>query len=107
MSFATQFRREVDALYGRRAHWLRHVIDFARPGRPPQFTRRQRGLAIARLQELASDALTDQLARDEFEASVAYRRSWHVKRGKAWRYDMRKREFLDWYDSKVGVTTCI
>jgi len=46
------------------------------------------------LQALASDALADQFARDEFEASVADRRSWHVKRGKGWRYGDRKRHLV-------------
>ncbi len=107
MSVAAEFRRELDRLFRRRTHWLRSVPDGAPPGAPPTFSRAHVNEAIERLQFLASEALADTLARDEFEDGVSFRRSWHVKRGKGRGYDEKRRAFNAWFYEQVGVRSCI
>lgn len=106
MSRAAEFRTELDHLFRRRTHWLRAAIDGARPGAPPTFSRAHVQRSIARLQDLASEALADSLARDEFDQAVEIRRSWHVKRGKGRGLEKRS-AFNRWFDEHIGSSSCI
>lgn len=107
MSRAVEFKRELDRLFRRRTHWLRTALDGAKPGVPPRFRRSHVDKAIDELQGLASEALADSLARDEFESGVRFRRSWHVKRGKGRGYDEKRGAFNAWFDEQVGIGSCI
>jgi hypothetical protein len=62
---------------------------------------------IARLQDFASDALADALARKEFRDGARKRRSWHPKRGKGRGVDEKRRSFNEWFDDRLGAGTFI
>lgn len=104
---STEFRAELNRLFRRRTYWLRSAVEGPRPGPPPTLSRRQVRRAITRLQELASEALADHLARDEFEDAVTFRRSWHVKRGKGRGVDAKRRAFNRWFDDELGPATYV
>ncbi len=99
---ASEFRAELDRLFRRRTYWLRSAVEGPRPGPPPSLSRSHVQRAIARLQDFASDALADKLARDEFEDSVLQRRSWHAKKGKGRGVDAKRHSFNRWFDRELG-----
>lgn len=78
MAFSKAFERELDSLFRRRTHWLRQELGQRGAGKPPQFSRRTVNDSIERLQLIASDALTTQLAKAEFETQVNLRKNYHV-----------------------------
>jgi hypothetical protein len=94
MAFSKSFERELDNLFGRRTHWLRQEVGQKGAGKPPQFSRRNVNEGIAKLQLIASDALSDQLAKDEFDTHVRYRKNYHIAgRGVA----EKKKRFEQWF----------
>lgn len=99
---APQFRAELDRLFRRRTYWLRSAVEGPRPGPPPSLNRTHIRRAATKLQELASRALADNLARDEFEEGVLQRRSWHAKRGKGRGADAKRHAFNAWFDERLG-----
>ena len=107
MSRSAEFIRELNKLYHRRTSWLRTVLDAPNPGPPPGFGRKHVSRAITKLQCLASETLSAYFARKEFERSVEGKRSWHIKKGKGYTYDEKKRTFKDWYARKITNSTCI
>lgn len=102
MSYAAEFRAELNDLLDRRTEWLETLFDVRRPGPPRRFTKDGLERAIARLQGLASEAFADRLAREWFEARVSGKRSWHPKRGKGWGRPAKKATFKEWFREKVG-----
>lgn len=102
MSTTSEFRHELVGLFYRRTHWLRTLFEGPRPGQPPGLDRHHIRRAIATLQNLASEAFAHDLARDEFEQSVDFRRSWHAKRGKGRGADAKRTAFNQWFDDNVG-----
>ncbi len=102
MATATEFRYELDRLFRRRTHWLRAVFEGPPPGQPPRLSRSHVKKTIAKLQSLASDILARDMARDEFEDSVDFRRSWHAKRGKGRGVEVKRTAFNFWFDENVG-----
>jgi len=101
MAFSKSFERELDKLFVRRTHWLRQELGRKGAGKPPQFSRRTVNDAIANLQLIASDALADKLAKDEFEAHVSWKKNYHVAgRGVA---DKKKR-FERWLKKNFSKT---
>ena len=101
------FRRELDRLYRKRTHWLRASVEGSRPGQPPTLSRRTVRDSIERLQDLASDALAERLARREFETAVVARKSWHPKRGKGRGSDRKREAFNRWFDERLGLGTYV
>lgn len=102
MSHESQFRAELDRLFRRRTYWLRSVVEGPRPGLPPRLNRKHVRRTIAKLQDLASEALAEKLARDEFELGVRFRKSWHAKRGKGRGSDAKRKSFNAWFDEHLG-----
>jgi hypothetical protein len=98
MSRLVEFRRTVNDLFKDRSYWLLHAIGKHRPGAPPTFNRPKLQRAIEKLQNIASEALASELAKTEFEKSVAKKKSWHV-RGHGWQ--AKKRLFKAWFDKHV------
>jgi hypothetical protein len=107
MSTAAQFRRELDRLFRRRTHWLRTLFEGPRPGPRAVLSRRHVRKAIVRLQDLASEAWAQDLARDEFENATEFRCSWHPRRGKGRGTDAKREAFNDWFDENVGPGHCV
>jgi hypothetical protein len=97
MAFSKAFKRELDRLFVRRTHWLRHELGRAGVGKPPQFTRRNVDQGIQNLQEIASNALASWLAKKEFDQHIKHRRNYRVKgRGPA----DKKHRFEKWFDGR-------
>src|SRR5947207_5250489 len=78
MAFSKSFERELDDLFVRRTHWLRQELGRKGAGKPPQFSRRTVNDAIANLQVIASDALADKLAKEEFENHVTWKKNYQI-----------------------------
>lgn len=94
MAFSKAFENALDALFVQRTHWLRQELGRKGARKPPQFRRQTVNDAIAKLQLIASDALTDKLAKTEFETHVHYRKNYHIAgRGVA----EKKRRFEEWF----------
>jgi hypothetical protein len=104
---AVAFRRELDELFHRRTDWLRVSVDGSRPGRPLSLNRGHVRNSIRRLQQLASDALANDLARKEFHSGVRGRRSWHPKRGKGHGRDAKRAAFKRWFRREFGKGTYV
>ncbi len=102
MSYAAQFRRELDKLFAKRTHWLRIAIEGPKPGMPPRLSRAVVRKAIDKMQRLASDALARALAREEFEDCVDIKWSWHAKKGKGRGPDAKRKSFNRWFDDNLG-----
>lgn len=107
MARSKDFTRQLDALFQRRTHWLRHVIARPGSGRPPAFMRAHRETAIARLQELASQALADRLGRRVFREGVRQRRSWRVLASKGRGPREKKEAFDEWFEARIGHKNCL
>jgi hypothetical protein len=99
---AVAFRKELDKLFRRRTHWLNAAVQGPRPGAPPALSRGHVRNSVARLQQFASDALAEKLARHEFDLGVRERRSWHCKRGKGRGVDNKRTAFNAWFDNNFG-----
>ena len=97
-----EFRRELNKLFRRRTHWLRASVEGPQPGPPLSLSRKHVNRSITTLQQLASDALADDLAREDFEVGVRERRSWHCKRGKGRGVDKKRAAFNLWFNNRFG-----
>jgi len=102
-----EFRRELDELYRRRTHWLRHAVSGTPIGAPPKLSRNYVNEAITTLQRIASDALATKLARTEFSRRVKKVNRWHIKQGSGWGVSARQRTFKLWYKRHVKRRHCI
>jgi hypothetical protein len=94
MAFSKQFEKALDELFKQRTHWLRANLGFAKPGKPPKFSREKVDKGIDHLQELASKAFSRTLARTQFNKHVKRRKNWFVK-GHGW--EEKKKLFKNWY----------
>jgi hypothetical protein len=79
MAHTKSFEKELDKLFKDRTRWLHSVIGSKKPGKPPEFKRRNVDRGIDKLQEITSNALSNKLAKLEFERYAAPRRSWYIK----------------------------
>lgn len=102
MARAKDFARELDTLFFRRTHWLRGLFGKRRPGAAPKFSQKHVKSAVARMQDLASDALARRLARREFDSEKKWRKSWHPKEGKGWGRSAKRASFNKWFDKYFG-----
>jgi hypothetical protein len=101
MAFSKTFERELDKLFVRRTHWLRKELGQKGAGKPPQFSRKTVNNAIRNLQVIASDALADKLAKDEFDAHADRRKNYHIQgRGVA----EKKKSFEEWFSNNFPKT---
>lgn len=91
------FRRELDALFRRRTAWLHASVAGPRPGRPQALSRSHVKNTVARLQDLASEALADKLARKEFLTGVSVRKRWYSKKGNGRGVENKQRSFNAWF----------
>jgi len=102
-----QFKQELTNLFDRRTHWLTTSVFGARPGKPPRLTRSHIRKTIECMQELASEALADKLARRDFDKSVSRRKSWHPKRGKGRGRAAKQKAFRSWFRAEFGYGTFV
>lgn len=96
------FRREPEALFRRRVHWLMNAVEGGKPGSPPSMSRRHVSVAIDRMQSAASEVLANRLAKREFETNTTRRKSWHAKKGKGRGSDQKRASFNSWFDAQFG-----
>ena len=105
MARKKEFERALQKLMHRRTAWLRSAVGQRQRGFPLSFTRATVEPEILSLTRIARKILTDQQARKEFSQGVNGRkRQWHV-RGHG--IKVKRREFMDWYDKKIGHLNCI
>jgi hypothetical protein len=107
MALATEFERQLQKLFDRRTSWLRKAIGKTRPGRPHVFNRRKVVPKLDELGELAADILVRRRGQREFLRVVDGKRQWHVKRGKGFGIDTKKRRFKKWYGKYIGNKNCV
>ena len=86
-------------MYRQRTDWLRRKLGTSKPGKPPEFSRKRVGAGIRALQEIASNAMAHNLAKEEFNEHVAFRKNYHVKgRGP----DDKKAKCEKWFAARFG-----
>src|SRR5712692_7604043 len=107
MALATKFEKELQKLFYRRTSWLRKAIGKNKPGRPHVFNRKKVEPKLNELGELATEILVGRRARRAFLRTVDGKRQWHVKRGKGFGIDEKKRRFGRWYDKHIGNKNCV
>jgi len=107
MALTTKFERELGRLFYRRTSWLRKAIGKNRPGRPHVFNRRRVEPKLEELGELAAQILVKRRARREFLRAVDAKRQWHVKRGKGFGIDAKRKRFKRWYENHIGNKNCV
>ena len=107
MALATKFERELQKLFYRRTSWLRQAIGKNRPGRPHVFNCKKVEPKLEELGELATQILVRRRTRREFHKTAEEKRQWHVKRGKAFGIDAKRRRFKRWYAKHIGNKNCV
>lgn len=107
MSLTANFDRELNRLFHRRTSWVRQAIGKNRPGRPHIFNRGKVEPKLDELGELAHDILVRGRARKEFRRTVHGKRQWHVKRGKGFGIDAKRKKFKRWYEKYIGNKNCV
>jgi hypothetical protein len=94
MAFSKTFERELNGLFRQRTDWLRRKLGHRGVGKPPKFSRSKVDAGIANLQEIASSALANKLAKSEFNEHVSSQHNYHIKgRG----YQDKKDKFEIWF----------
>lgn len=107
MSRDVQFRKELDALYNRRADWLRSILTKGKRGPRKTLTRDQVNLTVRKLQDLASDEEAKQLATKELKRHTMKKRTWYVNKNKGHTRVQKKKTFKHWYDDRIGSGSCV
>lgn len=94
MAHINKFENALDELFKKRTSWLRSAIGRKKPGPPPKITRRFVKNGISNLQEIASNALANKLAKSEFNKHALGKRAWHIK---GFVIDEKKSLFEEWF----------
>jgi hypothetical protein len=79
MAFSTTFEDELNKLFRQRTDWLRRKLGTTGAGKPSKFGRKKVTASIRKLQEIASHALAQQLAKVAFNEHVASRKNYQIK----------------------------
>lgn len=79
MAYKKRFSQELDRLFKKRTHWLRSCIGYKKPGPPPLLSKKTIERSIEDLQDIASQALANKLAKAEFEKYTSDKKSWRIK----------------------------
>ncbi|MGC2744625.1 MAG: hypothetical protein WA672_15730, partial [Candidatus Angelobacter sp.] len=99
MGFSKTFERELNKMFRNRTHWLRRELGNRGAGKPPEFSRRNVNSGIKTLQEVASDALAQKLAKSEFNDHILFKKNYQIKgRGP----DDKKKRFEKWFASSFS-----
>ncbi len=104
---AVRFDRLLKSLFSRRTHSIRTLVRSPQRGRPLILNRSGLNKTIQQLQDLASECLAEDYARTEFDRLVDKRRRWHVTKSKGWGREAKKRNFNQWFDTKIPFPNCI
>lgn len=107
MALSNEFERRLEKLFDRRTSWLRQAIGKNRPGRPHIFNREKVEPKLRELGELAMEILVRRRGRKEFRRVVDGKRQWHVKRGKGFGVDAKRKSFRQWYEKHIGHKNCV
>jgi len=94
MAHVNQFVNDLDELFRKRTYWLRSKIGLKIPGQPPKITKIFIDKGILNLQERASYALANKLAKTEFKKYTHKKKAWHVK---GHGVDEKKKVFEKWF----------
>lgn len=94
MAFSKTFEGELNSLFRQRTYWLRQQLGTTGAGKPPHFGRKKVTQGISKLQEIASKALSQKLAKVAFEEHVKLKKNYRIKgRGPA----DKKVKFEKWF----------
>jgi len=105
MAHVNQFVNDLDVLFQKRTYWLRSAIGSKKPGQPPKITRKFVDKGITHLQDIASHALANKLAKLEFDKYTHKKKAWHVK---GYGVDGKKEEFEKWFRKEFpNLKTCV
>lgn len=107
MGAASDFRRQLNKLVDKRTRWLYGVLDNPYMPRTERLDRARVNRAVLELQELASNALSERLAKKHFHDSTDPKLSWRVSSGKGRGPDQKMATFMAWYRHEVRKSTCI
>jgi hypothetical protein len=107
MALTAKFERGLERLFHRRTSWLRKAIGKSRPGRPHVFNRKRVEPRLNELGNLAAEILVQRRGRKEFRRIVDGKRQWHVKRGKGFGIDAKRKRFKRWYERHIGNKNCV
>lgn len=107
MALATKFENKLQKLFDRRTSWLRKAILKKKPGRPHIFNRQKVEPRLHELGEVATEILVRRRGRGEFRRVVDRPRQWHVKRGKGFGIEAKRRKFKRWYEKQIGNKNCV
>jgi hypothetical protein len=107
MALTKEFERKLERLFHRRTSWLRKAIGKKRPGRPHIFNRKKVKPKLDELGDLAGVILAQRRARKEFRRATDGKRQWHVKRGKGYGVDAKRKKFKRWYERHIGNKNCV
>ena len=94
MAHINKFENALDELFQKRTYWLRSAIGSKKPGHPPKITRKFVNNGISNLQEIASHALANKLAKLEFDKYIRGKRAWHIK---GHGIEKKKSLFEEWF----------
>ena len=105
MAHINKFENALDELFNKRTSWLRSAIGRKKTGPPPKITRRFVKNGISNLQEIASNALANKLAKSEFNKHALGKRAWHIK---GFVIDEKKSLFEEWFRKEFpNLINCI
>jgi hypothetical protein len=105
MAHINKFENALDELFKKRTSWLRSAIGRKKTGPPPKITRRFVKNGISNLQEIASNALANKLAKSEFNKHALGKRAWHIK---GFVIDEKKSLFEEWFRKEFpNLINCI
>jgi len=99
MAHINKFENALDELFKKRTSWLRSAIGRKKTGPPPKITRRFVKNGISNLQEIASNALANKLAKSEFNKHALGKRAWHIK---GFGIDEKKSLFEEWFRKVIS-----
>lgn len=94
MAYKKLFSRELDKLFRKRTHWLRSCIGYKKTGPPPLLSKKNVARSIENLQNIASQTLSNKLAKTEFKKYTSGKKSWRVK---GHGIDEKRRLFERWF----------
>jgi hypothetical protein len=101
MNHSKSFERELDDLFKIYTDKLRRDVGKKSRGPSTKLDRKKIERKIDFLVEIARQYTLKDVGKKTFEKSFRGKRQWHVKRGKGWGVDNKRRNFRRWYDKEI------
>ncbi len=103
MSHKTQFSKELNKLFKLRTYWLSKELFERKPKSPVSYKLKKKDVdhAIFKMQNIASEALTKTLVKDEFDKCVKQEKAWKIS-GRS--FKNKEENFKVWFNDHFGDT---